>query len=302
MRSWGSMNKSAKAATLVAAACVGVVGVLVGAVFLSPPARPSDVPSATNSTWSEIAQKLRSECQDYEFFITNTRAGSEENTAAWLAVVKTISGGQRSALLLEENPVIEEFASFKFSDGLRGLGAKSLNTLIADGGVWGMERLEETYPETFTVFSYNTANKALEVCGLEDRASNLSDLVVNSKLIVERAANYAKQDSGDGSRTNPLGPQTLAQENARKSAEQYLRFGSFSREGLISQLEFEGYERSDATYGVDATSTDWNAQAALKAQEYLDYSAFSKEGLRDQLIFEGFTPSQAQYGLTAVGY
>lgn len=296
------MKKSVRNSILAVIASVGVAGVLVGSIFLSPPARPSDVPTATNSSWSEIGKKLRSECQEYEFFVSNTRAGSEENTAAWLTAVKTISGGQRSALFLEENPVIEDFASFEFSDGLRGLGAKSLNALIADGGVWGMERLEETYPETFTVFSYNTANKALEVCGLEDWASNLSDLVVNSKLIVERAANYAKQDSGDGSSNNPLGPETLAQENARKSAEQYLRFGSFSREGLISQLEFEGYERSDATYGVDATSTDWNAQAALKAQEYLDYSAFSKEGLRDQLIFEGFTPSQAQYGLTAVGY
>lgn len=94
----------------------------------------------------------------------------------------------------------------------------------------------------------------------------------------------------------------MAQENARRSAEAYLRFGLFSRAGLISQLEFQGYERSDASYGVDATSTDRNIQAALKAQEYLDYSAFSKEGLRDQLIFEGFTPSQVHYGLKAVGY
>ena len=301
------MKKSVRNPVLVGVALLGVVGILVGAIFLSPPARPSDVPSATNSSWAEIAQELRSECQEYEFFIGNTRAGSEENTAAWLSAVKTISGGgqsagERSALFLEENPVIEDFASFEFSDGLLGLGAKSLNALIADGGVWGMERLEETYPETFTVFSYNTANKALEVCGLEDRASNLSDLVVNSKLIVERAANYTKQDSGDGSGTNPLGPETLAQENARKSAEQYLRFGSFSREGLISQLEFEGYERSDAVYGVDATSTDWKVQAALKAQEYLDYSSFSKEGLTDQLLFEGFTPLEVRYGLEAVGY
>ena len=296
------MKKSVRNPVLVVVAFVGVVGVAVGAIFLSAPARPSDVPSATNSSWAEIAQELRSECQEYEFFIGNTRAGSEENTAAWLSAVKTISGGQRSAAFLEENPVIEDFASFEFSDGLRGLGAKSLNTLIADGGVWGMERLEETYPETFKVFSYNTANKALEVCGLEDRASNLSDLVGNSRLIVERAANYTKQDSGDGSGTNPLGPETLAQENARESAERYLRFGSFSREGLISQLEFEGYERSDAVYGVDATSTDWKVQAALKAQEYLDYSSFSKEGLTDQLLFEGFTPLEVRYGLEAVGY
>jgi hypothetical protein len=39
-------------------------------------------------------------------------------------------------------------------------------------------------------------------------------------------------------------------EQAAKSAEDYLGFSSFSRSGLIEQLEFEGYAREQAEYGV----------------------------------------------------
>jgi len=296
------MSKSAKRATRVVVAIVGVIGVAIGAIFLSAPSRPSDVPSATNRTWSEIGQELLSECDKYEFFLTNTPAGSADNIEAWLKAAQRISGGQRSEAFRKENPVVATFAELDISGGLGKLGQESLDSLIANGGGWNMSGLADYYPDTYKVLGYNTASKALEVCGLSDVSDNLSDLAVQSRLIVDRAANYTKPDSEDGSNTNLGGAETLAQENARRSAEEYLRFGSFSREGLIRQLEFEGYERSDATYGVDATSTDWNVQAALKAQEYLDYSAFSKEGLRDQLIFEGFTPGQAQYGLEAVGY
>ena len=42
-------------------------------------------------------------------------------------------------------------------------------------------------------------------------------------------------------------------EQAAKSAESYLDNMSFSRSGLIEQLEFEGYTTEQATYGVDQT-------------------------------------------------
>lgn len=95
--------------------------------------------------------------------------------------------------------------------------------------------------------------------------------------------------------------ETLAQANAREKATDYLAYMAFSRSGLIKQLEFEGFESADATYGVDALNADWSEQAAKKAQEYLDLSAFSRQGLIDQLVFEGFTPQQAEYGVGAVG-
>jgi len=95
---------------------------------------------------------------------------------------------------------------------------------------------------------------------------------------------------------------TLGQQNAVNNAISYLNYTSFSRQGLIEQLEFEGYSVEDATFAVDHVAPDWNEQAALQAQNYLDYTEFSRQGLIDQLIFEGFTPEQAEHGVTAVGY
>ena len=95
--------------------------------------------------------------------------------------------------------------------------------------------------------------------------------------------------------------ETVAQSNAKKSATSYLRYSSFSRTGLIGQLEFEGFSTADATYGVDAQKADWNVQAAKSAKSYLKYSSFSRIGLIDQLVFEGFTQAQAEYGVSTTG-
>ena len=96
--------------------------------------------------------------------------------------------------------------------------------------------------------------------------------------------------------------ETIGQKNARESAESYLRFAAFSREGLIDQLEFEEYSTEDAEYAVDILDVDWKEQAAKSAENYLEFTAFSREGLIDQLLFEGFTQEEAEYGVTAVGY
>jgi hypothetical protein len=86
-----------------------------------------------------------------------------------------------------------------------------------------------------------------------------------------------------------------------RKAEEYLQFESFSRSGLIEQLEFEGFSTADATWGVDHVSVDWNEQAAKKAREYLQIESFSRSGLIQQLEFEGFTPAQAEYGVSQTG-
>jgi hypothetical protein len=96
--------------------------------------------------------------------------------------------------------------------------------------------------------------------------------------------------------------ETLGQENARKSAKNYLDYTAFSRSGLIKQLEYEGYSTEEATYGVDALNTDWNDQAVKSAKNYLDYTAFSRSGLIEQLEYEGFTTEEATYGASANCY
>ena len=94
---------------------------------------------------------------------------------------------------------------------------------------------------------------------------------------------------------------TRSEQNALNRANDYLEFMSFSRSGLIDQLEFEGYTTSEAEYAVDNCGADWDEQAVLKAEEYLDFMSFSRSGLIDQLEFEGFTYDQASAAATAVG-
>ncbi len=100
----------------------------------------------------------------------------------------------------------------------------------------------------------------------------------------------------------PQDTSTLGEKNALSKAKSYLRYSAFSYDGLIKQLEFEGYSNEEAVYGVDNCGADWNEQAVKKAESYLKYSAFSREGLIEQLEFEGFTKEQAEYGVKAVGY
>lgn len=96
-------------------------------------------------------------------------------------------------------------------------------------------------------------------------------------------------------------PGSLSKSNAKAKASEYLEFSSFSRSGLIDQLEYSQFSTDDATYAVDSSNVDWNEQAAKKAQEYLDFSSFSRAGLKDQLMYSGFTPEQAEYGVSQTG-
>jgi hypothetical protein len=102
--------------------------------------------------------------------------------------------------------------------------------------------------------------------------------------------------------TPPPAPRlTVSQQNAQKSASDYLKYMSFSRSGLIHQLEFEGYSTGDATWAVDSLNVDWFQQAAKTAREYLQFGSFSRPGLINQLLFEGFTAQQAEFGVSQAG-
>jgi Host cell surface-exposed lipoprotein/Protein of unknown function (DUF2510) len=93
--------------------------------------------------------------------------------------------------------------------------------------------------------------------------------------------------------------ETRSQENAREKANDYLTSGAFSKNGLVKQLEFEGFSNADAVYGVGAVEVEWKEQAVKKAAEYLTTGAFSKAGLIKQLNFEGFTAEEANFGVEA---
>lgn len=95
--------------------------------------------------------------------------------------------------------------------------------------------------------------------------------------------------------------ETVSQKNAVKMAKNYLSYTAFSKKGLITQLEFEGFSNEDATYAVGQVKVNWQEQAAEMAKNYLDYTAFSRSGLIEQLEFEGFSNEDATYGADAVG-
>lgn len=90
--------------------------------------------------------------------------------------------------------------------------------------------------------------------------------------------------------------------NATDCAQDYVDLMAFSRQRLISQLEYEGYSNEAAVYAVDNIRVDWNSECAECAQDYLNFMSFSRQGLYDQLAYEGFTDEQIQYGLSQVGY
>ena len=119
-----------------------------------------------------------------------------------------------------------------------------------------------------------------------------------SKSEAEYGVDAAFGDSGSGGSDEG---DSVSRQNAVESAESYLQYSSFSRSGLIEQLEYEGYSKSDATYAVDTLDVNWKEQAAKSAESYLEFSSFSRSGLIDQLMYEGFTRSEAEYGASSVG-
>ena len=86
---------------------------------------------------------------------------------------------------------------------------------------------------------------------------------------------------------------SVEEEQAVRSARSYLDYSGFSKTGLISQLEYEGFPKSVASAAVNSLVVDWDQEAYESGKSYLDYSSFSKSGLIEQLKYEGFTSSQA---------
>lgn len=157
----------------------------------------------------------------------------------------------------------------------------------------------------FGTLSFGDAQSWCSSNGLECSVSQeYSDDVPNGMLIsqsVGKDSYILKTDSIRIVYSKGKEP-SLEFRNALKQAGNYLRAMPFSYEGLIKQLQFEGYSYEAAVYAADNCGANWYEQAAKKAQSYLNVMAFSRQGLINQLLFEGFTYDQAEYGVTQVGY
>lgn len=97
-----------------------------------------------------------------------------------------------------------------------------------------------------------------------------------------------------------------ANRRALESAESYLSFSGFSRQGLYEQLSSpagEGFSPAEAQYAVDHVDADWNREAVQSARSYLEFSPMSRDALIEQLSSpagEGFTYEQAVYAVNKV--
>ena len=137
----------------------------------------------------------------------------------------------------------------------------------------------------------NSESSAISSAPKSSALSSESSAVSSLSESEPSESSSAPASSQEGATQAPSG--SVEQLNALGTAENYLDFTSFSREGLIDQLEYEGYTTEDATWAVDNVGADWNEQALQSAKDYLDYTAFSYSGLIGQLEYEGFTTEQA---------
>ena len=95
---------------------------------------------------------------------------------------------------------------------------------------------------------------------------------------------------------------TPRQMSARQNAVTLLGYDKpYSREGLIKELEYQGYLAEDAAVAVDDINVSWGNQAKNMAKNYLRLDAFSKAGLIHQLEEEGFSHEEATYGVNYCG-
>lgn len=126
------------------------------------------------------------------------------------------------------------------------------------------------------------------------------EISMNFLKIVLTAALFVTTPTWAGDLTGP-------QNNAVRSAKQYLSMTGFSRNGLIQQLSSDagdGYKISDATVAVDSVNIDWNQEAVKSAKQYLSMMGFSCKGLIQQLSSSAgdkYTVDQATYGAKQAG-
>ncbi len=140
------------------------------------------------------------------------------------------------------------------------------------------------------------ADKAAADQAVIDKAA--ADKAAAAKATADKAAAAKAAAAKKIADANRL---TIAQENAKRSAESYIEMSGFSRSGLIDQLKYEGFSVKDATRAIDSMKVNWNEEADQSAKAYIDMSGFSRSGLIDQLKYEGFTTAQATHGADSVG-
>ena len=91
--------------------------------------------------------------------------------------------------------------------------------------------------------------------------------------------------------------ETAGEKNALAAAKLYLSSMPLSYQGVLDQLEFDGYTSSEAQYGADNCGASWKEQAVRSAETYLGTMPLSEKRLREQLSFDGYTDEEVEYAI-----
>lgn len=153
--------------------------------------------------------------------------------------------------------------------------------------------IHEDSPNMYYLIGSDTNGIGLAISVmLKDNASNPTNIETMHNFF--DSVSFSSQEIRTAELENTMTPD---QKNAYNLALSYLSSNNFSHEGLVKQLEYEGFNHNDAVFAADNCGADWNQQAAEMAASYLSFSSFSRSGLIDQLEYEGFTSDQAKYGV-----
>ena len=139
----------------------------------------------------------------------------------------------------------------------------------------------------------------------------ISDAIEDYKIHEEVAnedydydtSSSSDDDTSTSSFTDDYSALDYESQNCYDQAMSYLDFMAFSRNGLIHQLQHDGYTDNAISNALDLLEkyyVSWDTEAVKKAQEYMETFSFSQQRLYEQLIHDGFTEGQANYGASYV--
>lgn len=209
-----------------------------------------------------------------------------EKAAVAQAEQDKAQAAQKLAAALEDGQKLIATGNARFDESVAWSNDKDRGALKT--AITNLETSIKSKKYDSIIDSSSKVTAALLVVGTQAEATARAEAAAKAEAAKAEAARKASE--------------TMGQKNATAKAKSYLSYSAFSRQGLIEQLEFEGYSTEDATYGTDYSGANWSEQAVKKGASYLKYTAFSSQGLYEQLIYEGFTPEEAQYGVSQNGY
>ncbi|WP_225428288.1 Ltp family lipoprotein [Levilactobacillus enshiensis] len=164
------------------------------------------------------------------------------------------------------------------------LDFKKVKLTLDDALVKYCNRLSDDFKDNDDSDGNTSSESSSESTSEDDDASNDSD----------KETEKAQSDSTKVSREEI---------SALSTAQEYLEFRSFSKQGLYRQLSSDAGEKfsaSAAQYAVDHVEVNWNSQALKAAKSYQEDQHMSSAQILNQLTSsagEGFTQTEAQYAV-----